>query len=538
MRLRDHVGRVGLVLVVLGHLRPDLLRGELAGELAQALLLLGEGERDARADALLDDRHCLLLPDRLTGQSRELNRFLTCPGYAGPLRWVYERRTSSPRRSRPRASSSPLADAGPTARPPVVWLKGEGNFTKSHRPPRSIDQIVVHVTEGAFWGSVQWLKNPRAHASSHYVIARSGKIVQLVHLSDIAWHAGNWKVNTASVGIEHEGFTYGPGGFTDAQYHASARLTGVDRTSLADADRPRTRHRPRGGARARRRPRRREPPHRSRARTGTGAATCGSSAATPARVQKLSVTPLVPRWAAARGRPVAREGDRRHPPGRVLVDGRVVSVDRRAPVRVRRRLNTTRLANGRHVLQVHGVAGPGRYDIARRTIVVDNRAFALTSAGARPWTRVRGPVRLRVRPWGAKAASMTFRVDGRRRAVDRRAPFVFAWNTKRAKPGKHVLEVVATSVDGRVARRRIPIVVAAARRASRSRRPRRRCGSSARASADGQEVTGLVVWRVDVGGKAARVEFLVDGTPARHGRRRAVHARLEHGAPSRPARTG
>jgi len=31
----------------------------------------------------------------------------------------------------------PAADAAAGARPPVVWLKGEGNFTKSHRPMRS-----------------------------------------------------------------------------------------------------------------------------------------------------------------------------------------------------------------------------------------------------------------------------------------------------------------------------------------------------------------------------------------------------------------
>src|SRR5688572_1013989 len=131
----------------------------------------------------------------------------------------------------------PAADAGGT-RPPVVWLKGEGNFTKSHRHPESIDRIVVHVTEGAFWGSVRWLQSPRAHASSHYVVGRNGKIVQLVHLSDIAWHAGNWKVNSHSVGIEHEGFTYGPGGFTNAQYHASARLAGwIARNSLLPIDR-------------------------------------------------------------------------------------------------------------------------------------------------------------------------------------------------------------------------------------------------------------------------------------------------------------
>ena len=133
---------------------------------------------------------------------------------------------------------APAADAAVGARPSVVWLRGEGNFTKAHRQPASLDKIVVHVTEGAFWGSVRWLKSPRAHASSHFIISRRGRIVQLVHLSDIAWHAGNWKVNAASVGIEHEGFTYGPGGFTDAQYHASARLAGwIARRSLMPIDR-------------------------------------------------------------------------------------------------------------------------------------------------------------------------------------------------------------------------------------------------------------------------------------------------------------
>ena len=57
VRLRDHVGRVGLVLVVLGRLRPDLLRGEVARELAEVLLLLAQGERNARADTLLDRGH-------------------------------------------------------------------------------------------------------------------------------------------------------------------------------------------------------------------------------------------------------------------------------------------------------------------------------------------------------------------------------------------------------------------------------------------------------------------------------------------------
>jgi hypothetical protein len=406
---------------------------------------------------------------------------------------------------------APVAGAGPSARPPVVWLKGEGNFTKSHRPARSIEKIVVHVTEGAFWGSVQWLTNPRAHASSHYVIARNGKIVQLVHLSDIAWHAGNWSINAESVGIEHEGFTYGAGGFTDAQYRASARLTAwIARRSLMPIDRAHVI----GHA---------EVPAPGGGRGGASHHTDPGPnwrwdrylrlVRRFAGAERLSVTPLVPAG-LVRGvipwRAKTSGGIRRV---EFSINGRVVWIDRRAPFAYAagRGLNTTNLGNGTYVLQVHGVAGPGRYDIARRTIVVDNKAFALTSAGARPWTRLRGPVRLRVRPWGAKAAAMTFKVDGVRRAIDRRAPFIFAWSAKRAKPGKHVLEVIATSVDGRVARRRIPIVVAAP-----PRRPKpvpvaalRILGQSV---TDGQVVSGLVIWRVAVGGKAQRVEFLVDGS--------------------------
>ena len=227
-----------------------------------------------------------------------------------------------------------------------------------------------------------------------------------------------------------------------------------------------------------------------------------------AGAERLSVMPLVPAgslrgvipWRARTTGGINRV--------EFSIDGRLVSVDRRAPFAYR--LNTVGLPNGRHVLQVHGVAGPGRYDIARRTIVVANKAFALTSAGARPWMRLRGPLRLRVRPWGSRAASMSFRIDGLRRAVDRRAPFHFAWSAKHAKPGKHVLEVVARSVDGRVARRRIPVVVAAPPRKPKPPRtaPLRILGQSI---ADGQELTGLVVWRVDVAGKAGRVDFVVDG---------------------------
>ena len=414
------------------------------------------------------------------------------------------------------AVASP-AEAARGARPPVVWLKGEGNFTKSHRGVESIDRIVVHVTEGAFWGSVRWLRNPRAHASSHFVIGRRGRIVQLVHLSDIAWHAGNWNVNTQSVGIEHEGFTYGPDGFTDAQYRASARLAAwIARRSLLPVNR-------------------RTIIGHNRVPAPDGDGFGGASHHTDpgphwdwqrylrlvrsyAGVQTLSVVPVVASgtlrgivpWRAKATADIERV--------EFAVDGRVLRVDRQPPFTYAGRLNTAKLANGRHVLQVHGIAGPGRYDIARRTIVVDNAAFSLTSAGARPWTRALGTVRLRVRPWGAKVARIVLRVDGRQRAVDRRAPYVFTWSARRAKRGKHVLELVATSVDGRVARQRIPLVTGPPSRPKPKPKPAVPTQPTppvlrivSQTVADAQEVGGLVLWRVAATGKPRHVEFLVDG---------------------------
>lgn len=71
------------------------------------------------------------------------------------------------------------------------------------------DTIVIHYTAGgSLESSVSWLKNPRAKASAHVVIGKSGEIVQLIPFNVKAWHAGKsqWKgrsgLNHYSIGIE------------------------------------------------------------------------------------------------------------------------------------------------------------------------------------------------------------------------------------------------------------------------------------------------------------------------------------------------
>jgi N-acetyl-anhydromuramyl-L-alanine amidase AmpD len=134
--------------------------------------------------------------------------------------------------------SAAAANAGGVERPPVTWVRGDGSYTKASRKPQAIKLIVIHVTEGGFHGSVYVLTGARSHASAHYVVGRDGRIMQLVHLSDIAWHAGNMAINRESVGIEHVGMTYDPEGFTRPEYVASAKLAAwVARRSLMPIDR-------------------------------------------------------------------------------------------------------------------------------------------------------------------------------------------------------------------------------------------------------------------------------------------------------------
>ena len=71
------------------------------------------------------------------------------------------------------------------------------------------EYLVIHYTAGSSAeGAVSWLKNERSRASAHLVIARDGRITQLVPFDRVAWHAGmsSWEgrssLNPYSLGIE------------------------------------------------------------------------------------------------------------------------------------------------------------------------------------------------------------------------------------------------------------------------------------------------------------------------------------------------
>jgi hypothetical protein len=100
-----------------------------------------------------------------------------------------------------------------------------GNYTNANRErSQGIGMIVVHVAQGSYSGTINWFQDRRANVSAHYVLSRSGRVAQCVRNEDIAWHAGNWKYNKHSIGIEHEGYADRRRTWSDDMYHSSARL--------------------------------------------------------------------------------------------------------------------------------------------------------------------------------------------------------------------------------------------------------------------------------------------------------------------------
>jgi N-acetyl-anhydromuramyl-L-alanine amidase AmpD len=102
-----------------------------------------------------------------------------------------------------------------------------GNYDLANRPQDglTIRYVVVHDTESSYESTLREFQNPLAYVSAHYVTrSADGHVTQLVPTKDVAWQAGNWYVNTHSVGIENEGYALDGSWFTDALYGSLAKL--------------------------------------------------------------------------------------------------------------------------------------------------------------------------------------------------------------------------------------------------------------------------------------------------------------------------
>ncbi|PWI42305.1 peptidoglycan recognition family protein [Streptomyces sp. ICBB 8177] len=101
-----------------------------------------------------------------------------------------------------------------------------GNHDLADRPAdSSVDYIVIHDTEGDWAVTLKTVRDPE-YLGWHYTVrAADGHVAQHMATKDVGWHAGNWYINSKSLGVEHEGFLADPGSwYTEAMYRASARL--------------------------------------------------------------------------------------------------------------------------------------------------------------------------------------------------------------------------------------------------------------------------------------------------------------------------
>ena len=98
------------------------------------------------------------------------------------------------------------------------------------RPPGTpIDHLVLHYTGMRGEDAARdWLCDPRAQVSCHYLVYEDGRVFQLVDENQRAWHAGKsvWRgvtdINSRSIGIEicNPGHEFGYKLFGDRQIEA------------------------------------------------------------------------------------------------------------------------------------------------------------------------------------------------------------------------------------------------------------------------------------------------------------------------------
>ena len=107
------------------------------------------------------------------------------------------------------------------------------NFSKKIRSKADIKFVIIHYTGmQSEIESIKRLKNPKHKVSSHYLINRKGKVIQMVKDKNIAWHAGKsgWKkfknLNRNSIGIElvNKGHRFGYQNFSKKQIKSLIKL--------------------------------------------------------------------------------------------------------------------------------------------------------------------------------------------------------------------------------------------------------------------------------------------------------------------------
>jgi N-acetylmuramoyl-L-alanine amidase-like protein len=100
-----------------------------------------------------------------------------------------------------------------------------GNHDLADRPKsQQIDHIVIHDTEETYDDTLKLVQDPTYVSWQYTLRSADGHVAQHVPGKDVAWQAGNWYINSKSIGLEHEGYAADGSWYTEAMYRSSAKL--------------------------------------------------------------------------------------------------------------------------------------------------------------------------------------------------------------------------------------------------------------------------------------------------------------------------
>lgn len=89
----------------------------------------------------------------------------------------------------------------------IDWVGGvpEGQYLVG-REGNPVVGVVDHwIGMGTLESAVRYFQTLRPDpTSAHFIVGRDGTIVQMVHMEDTAFHAGDYGTNLRTVGVEHE----------------------------------------------------------------------------------------------------------------------------------------------------------------------------------------------------------------------------------------------------------------------------------------------------------------------------------------------
>ena len=114
--------------------------------------------------------------------------------------------------------------------PGAIWRPAASENYSDRPPAIEIDCVVLHATAGGLAGTLAWFENPNSGVSAHYVMAKNGRVFQMVEEQEKAHHAGASEFqgredfNRFSVGIEIVNLNDGLDPYPPDQFEALVNL--------------------------------------------------------------------------------------------------------------------------------------------------------------------------------------------------------------------------------------------------------------------------------------------------------------------------